>query len=186
MSKASDTTRASSSSPARRVASAARPPSLFARARRHASPCWPAAPGDWTAPVERSRRSAARLRRTPSTPPTHAALDQVADRIEDELGEIDVWVNVAFTSVFARFVDIEPEEFERVTQVTYLGFVNGTRSALRRMLPRDRGTIVQVGSTLGLPRHPPAERLLRRQARHAGVPRVAAHRAAATRAAGSG
>jgi NAD(P)-dependent dehydrogenase (short-subunit alcohol dehydrogenase family) len=77
-----------------------------------------------------------------------AALDKVADRIEEDLGEIDVWVNVAFTSVFARFVDIEPEEFERVTQVTYLGFVNGTRSALRRMLPRDRGTIVQVGSTL--------------------------------------
>jgi NAD(P)-dependent dehydrogenase (short-subunit alcohol dehydrogenase family) len=77
-----------------------------------------------------------------------AAVDSVADRIEDELGEIDVWVNVAFTSVFARFIDIEPEEFERVTQVTYLGFVNGTRSALRRMLPRDRGTIVQVGSTL--------------------------------------
>jgi NAD(P)-dependent dehydrogenase (short-subunit alcohol dehydrogenase family) len=77
-----------------------------------------------------------------------AAVDRVADRVEEELGEIDVWVNVAFTSVFARFVDIEPEEFERVTQVTYLGFVNGTRSALRRMLPRDRGTIVQVGSTL--------------------------------------
>jgi NAD(P)-dependent dehydrogenase (short-subunit alcohol dehydrogenase family) len=77
-----------------------------------------------------------------------AAVDKVADRIEEDLGEIDVWVNVAFTSVFARFVDIEPEEFERVTQVTYLGFVNGTRSALRRMLPRDRGTIVQVGSTL--------------------------------------
>jgi NAD(P)-dependent dehydrogenase (short-subunit alcohol dehydrogenase family) len=76
------------------------------------------------------------------------AVDKVADQIEEELGEIDVWVNVAFTSVFARFVDIEPEEFERVTQVTYLGFVNGTRSALRRMLPRDRGTIVQVGSTL--------------------------------------
>src|SRR4051812_39580624 len=76
------------------------------------------------------------------------ALDKVADQVEEELGEIDVWVNVAFTSVFARFEDIEPEEFERVTQVTYLGFVNGTRSALRRMLPRDRGTIVQVGSTL--------------------------------------
>jgi NAD(P)-dependent dehydrogenase (short-subunit alcohol dehydrogenase family) len=75
-------------------------------------------------------------------------LDKVAGQIEEELGEIDVWVNVAFTSVFARFVDIEPEEFERVTQVTYLGFVNGTRSALTRMLPRDRGTIVQVGSTL--------------------------------------
>jgi NAD(P)-dependent dehydrogenase (short-subunit alcohol dehydrogenase family) len=77
-----------------------------------------------------------------------AAVEKVADRIEEDMGEIDVWVNVAFTSVFARFVDIEPEEFERVTQVTYLGFVNGTRSALRRMLPRDRGTIVQVGSTL--------------------------------------
>jgi NAD(P)-dependent dehydrogenase (short-subunit alcohol dehydrogenase family) len=75
------------------------------------------------------------------------AVDKVAEQIEEDLGEIDVWVNVAFTSVFARFVDIEPEEFERVTQVTYLGFVNGTRSALRRMLPRDRGTIVQVGST---------------------------------------
>ncbi len=77
-----------------------------------------------------------------------SAVEKVADQIEDELGEIGTWVNVAFTSVFARFVDIEPEEFERVTQVTYLGFVNGTRAALRRMLPRDRGTIVQVGSTL--------------------------------------
>jgi NAD(P)-dependent dehydrogenase (short-subunit alcohol dehydrogenase family) len=75
-------------------------------------------------------------------------LDKVADQIEEELGEIDTWVNVAFTSVFARFVDLEPEEFERVTRVTYLGFVNGTRSALKRMMPRDRGTIVQVGSTL--------------------------------------
>ena len=76
------------------------------------------------------------------------ALDRAADRIEDELGPIDIWVNVAFTSVFARFVDIEPDEFKRVTEVSYLGFVNGTRSALRRMLPRDHGTIVQVGSTL--------------------------------------
>jgi NAD(P)-dependent dehydrogenase (short-subunit alcohol dehydrogenase family) len=77
-----------------------------------------------------------------------AALDEVAGLVEEQLGEIDIWVNVAFTSVFARFVDIEPDEFDRVTRVTYLGFVNGTRSALRRMLPRDRGTIVQVGSTL--------------------------------------
>ncbi|HET7072149.1 MAG TPA: SDR family oxidoreductase [Nocardioides sp.] len=76
------------------------------------------------------------------------AVDKAAAQIEEELGEIDVWVNVAFTSVFARFVDIEPDEFERVTRVTYLGFVNGTRAALRRMLPRDRGTIVQVGSAL--------------------------------------
>jgi NAD(P)-dependent dehydrogenase (short-subunit alcohol dehydrogenase family) len=76
------------------------------------------------------------------------ALDRVAGEAEEQLGEIDVWVNVAFTSVFARFVDIGADEFERVTRVSYLGFVNGTRSALKRMRPRDRGTIVQVGSTL--------------------------------------
>lgn len=78
----------------------------------------------------------------------HRALEDAADRIEAELGPIDVWVNVAFTSVFARFVDIEPEEFERVTAVSYLGYVHGTRVALKRMLPRDSGTIVQVGSAL--------------------------------------
>ncbi len=71
-----------------------------------------------------------------------------ADRVESELGPIDVWVNVAFTSVFAPFREIRPEEFRRVTEVTYLGYVYGTRVALDRMLPRDRGTIVQVGSTL--------------------------------------
>ncbi|SFC66087.1 Short-chain dehydrogenase [Nocardioides terrae] len=78
----------------------------------------------------------------------HAAVEGAAAEVEATLGEIDVWVNVAFSSVFARFVDIEPEEFERTTQVSYLGYVNGTRSALRRMLPRDRGTVVQVGSAL--------------------------------------
>jgi NAD(P)-dependent dehydrogenase (short-subunit alcohol dehydrogenase family) len=76
------------------------------------------------------------------------AVEQAADRVEQELGEIDLWVNVAFTSVFARFMDIEPDEYRRVTDVNYHGFVNGTRSALKRMLPRDRGTVVQVGSTL--------------------------------------
>ena len=76
------------------------------------------------------------------------AVEEAAARVERELGEIEVWVNVAFTSVFAKFVDIEPEEFRRVTDVNYHGFVNGTRSALKRMLPRDRGAIVQVGSTL--------------------------------------
>ena len=75
-------------------------------------------------------------------------VEAAADRVEQELGPIDVWVNVAFTSVFSRFTDIEPDEFKRVTDVNYLGFVNGTRSALKRMLPRDRGAIVQVGSTL--------------------------------------
>lgn len=78
----------------------------------------------------------------------HEALENAADRIEAELGAIDVWVNDAFTSVFARFVDIEPDEFRRVTEVSYLGFVNGTRTALKRMLPRDSGVIVQVGSAL--------------------------------------
>jgi len=76
------------------------------------------------------------------------AVDAAADEVERELGPIAIWVNVAFSSVFARFVDVEPEEFERVTDVTYHGFVNGTRAALRRMLPRDEGAIVQVGSTL--------------------------------------
>ncbi|HEY1570332.1 MAG TPA: SDR family oxidoreductase [Pseudonocardiaceae bacterium] len=77
--------------------------------------------------------------------------DQVmaaADRVEQELGPIDVWVNVAFTSVFAPFDQIRPDEFRRVTEVAYLGYVYGTMAALKRMKPRDRGTIVQVGSAL--------------------------------------
>ncbi|WP_344915434.1 SDR family oxidoreductase [Streptosporangium oxazolinicum] len=78
----------------------------------------------------------------------HDRIDAAAGRAEDELGPIDVWVNVAFASVFAPFTEITPEEFRRATEVTYLGFVNGTRAALRRMLPRDHGVIVQVGSAL--------------------------------------
>jgi NAD(P)-dependent dehydrogenase (short-subunit alcohol dehydrogenase family) len=70
------------------------------------------------------------------------------ERAETELGPIDVWVNVAFSSVFATFTDIEPAEFKRTTEVSYLGFVYGTRVALDHMLPRDRGTIVQTGSAL--------------------------------------
>lgn len=77
-----------------------------------------------------------------------SALDAAADRVENELGPIDVWVNVAFTSVFAPFTRIKPEEFERVTAVSYLGYVYGTMAALHRMGPRNRGTIVQVGSAL--------------------------------------
>jgi NAD(P)-dependent dehydrogenase (short-subunit alcohol dehydrogenase family) len=77
-----------------------------------------------------------------------SAVEHAADRVEDQLGPIDVWVNVAFSSVFARFLDIRPDEFQRVTDVTYHGFVNGTRAALGRMRPRDHGTVVQVGSTL--------------------------------------
>jgi NAD(P)-dependent dehydrogenase (short-subunit alcohol dehydrogenase family) len=79
----------------------------------------------------------------------YAQTEAAAQQIEDTLGPIDVWVNVAFTSVFAQFADITPEEFRRVTEVSYLGFVHGTMAALARMRPRDRGVIVQVGSALG-------------------------------------
>ena len=72
-----------------------------------------------------------------------------ARQIEQRLGPIGVWVNVAFTSVFAPFAEITAEEFRRVTEVSYLGFVYGTMAALSRMRPRDQGTIVQVGSALG-------------------------------------
>ena len=78
-----------------------------------------------------------------------AQVEAAAGRIEDSLGPIDVWVNVAFASVFAPFAETTPEEFRRVTEVTYLGFVHGTMAALARMRPRDHGAIVQVGSALG-------------------------------------
>jgi NAD(P)-dependent dehydrogenase (short-subunit alcohol dehydrogenase family) len=76
------------------------------------------------------------------------AVDEAAERVERELGPIDVWVNDAFVGVFAEFKDVKPEEYRRVTEVTYLGQVWGTRAALKRMLARDRGVIVSVGSAL--------------------------------------
>lgn len=75
-------------------------------------------------------------------------VDAAADRVEKELGPIDVWVNCAMVTIFAPFSDIKPEEFKRATEVTYLGFVWGTMAALKRMKTRDRGAIVQVGSAL--------------------------------------
>jgi short-subunit dehydrogenase len=75
-------------------------------------------------------------------------VEAAAARIEAELGPIDVWINVAMTAVLAEVMETTPEEFLRVTQVTYLGSVHGTQAALRRMVPRDRGVIVQVGSAL--------------------------------------
>ena len=81
-----------------------------------------------------------------------AGFDQVssaAREAEEHFGPIDVWVNVAFTSVFAPFTEITAAEFARVTEVSYLGFVHGTMAALDVMRPRGRGTIVQVGSALG-------------------------------------
>jgi NAD(P)-dependent dehydrogenase (short-subunit alcohol dehydrogenase family) len=76
------------------------------------------------------------------------AVEDAAQKVVDSFGHIDVWVNDAFAGVFAPFTEITPDEFRRVTEVTYLGCVFGTRAALRHMLPRDRGTIVQVGSAL--------------------------------------
>jgi NAD(P)-dependent dehydrogenase (short-subunit alcohol dehydrogenase family) len=76
------------------------------------------------------------------------AVQFAADRVEAELGPIEVWVNNAFASVLAPFTEIGLDEFRRVTEVTYLGYVHGTRAALDRMRPRDHGTIVQVGSAL--------------------------------------
>ncbi|HWB86710.1 MAG TPA: SDR family oxidoreductase [Bryobacteraceae bacterium] len=75
-------------------------------------------------------------------------VDSAAERIERELGPIDVWVNNAMTTIFARFADITPAEFKRATEVTYLGTVYGTMAALRRMLSRNSGHIIQVGSAL--------------------------------------
>jgi NAD(P)-dependent dehydrogenase (short-subunit alcohol dehydrogenase family) len=76
------------------------------------------------------------------------AVERAAARVEAELGPIDVWINNAMASVFSPVKEMTPDEFRRVIEVTYLGYVYGTLAALKRMLPRDRGVIVQVGSAL--------------------------------------
>src|SRR5437773_7125283 len=75
-------------------------------------------------------------------------VEEAAARVEEAFGPIDIWVNNAMVSVFSPVKEMTAEEFHRVTEVTYLGVVYGTLSALKRMLPRDRGSIVQVGSAL--------------------------------------
>ncbi|HTX29903.1 MAG TPA: SDR family oxidoreductase [Solirubrobacteraceae bacterium] len=90
-----------------------------------------------------------------------AEADQVesaASAVEDAFGPIDVWVNDAMVTIYAEFLDIEPDEYRRATDVTYHGMVWGTRAALKRMVPRDKGSIVQVGSALafrGIPLQSP-------------------------------
>ena len=76
------------------------------------------------------------------------AVASAAAAVEEKFGPIDIWINNAMTSVFAPVTQIKPEEFKRVTEVTYLGVVYGTMEALKRMLPRNRGSIIQVGSAL--------------------------------------
>jgi NADP-dependent 3-hydroxy acid dehydrogenase YdfG len=77
-----------------------------------------------------------------------SAVEKVAAAVEHEFGSIDIWVNNAMASVFSPVKEMQPEEYQRVTEVTYLGVVYGTLAALKRMLPRNSGTIVQVGSAL--------------------------------------
>src|SRR5438270_5445830 len=86
------------------------------------------------------------------------AVEGAAERAEQSLGPIDVWVNNAMCSIFAPLREVSAAEFRRATEVTYLGTVHGTMAALKRMLARDRGTIVQVGSALayrGIPLQSP-------------------------------
>ena len=76
------------------------------------------------------------------------AVDTAAGKVEEEFGPMDVWVNDAMVSVFSPVKEMEASDYKRVTDVLYLGFVHGTLAALKRMLPRDRGTIIQIGSAL--------------------------------------
>jgi len=87
-----------------------------------------------------------------------ASVEAAAASVEEAFGEIDIWINDAMVTLYAKFLDIDPDEYERATQVTYHGMVWGTRAALRRMVPRDRGTIVQVCSAMsyrGIPLQAP-------------------------------
>jgi short-subunit dehydrogenase len=88
----------------------------------------------------------------------HDQVEAAAASVEAAFGPIDVWVNDAMVTVYAEFLDVEPEEYRRATDVTYHGMVWGTRAALRRMVPRDRGSIVQVCSAMsyrGIPLQSP-------------------------------
>jgi len=88
----------------------------------------------------------------------HDQVEAAASSVEDAFGQIDVWVNVAMVTVYAEFLDIEPAEYRRSTEVSYLGMVWGTRAALQRMVPRDRGSLVQVCSAMsyrGIPLQSP-------------------------------
>jgi short-subunit dehydrogenase len=88
----------------------------------------------------------------------HDRVEAAAASVEDAFGPIDVWVNDAMVTVYAEFLDIEPDEYRRATEVSYLGMVWGTRAALKRMVPRNRGSIVQVCSAMsyrGIPLQSP-------------------------------
>ncbi len=102
--------------------------------------------------LEAAQREVQELRGTAIVIPVDVAnpeqVEAAAARVEIDLGKIDIWINNAMASVFSPIKEMTPKEFRRVTEVTYLGYVYGTLAALKRMLPRDRGVIVQVGSAL--------------------------------------
>ena len=136
---------------------------------------------------EQGLAGAAREVRDAGGPPLVVPLDvadqaqvfAAADRVEAELGAIDVWVNVAFTSVFSPFDKIHPDEYRRVTEVSYLGYVYGTMAALQNDETPGPGHHRAGRLRAGLPRHPVADRVLRRETRDPGFPRGAALRTAA-------
>jgi NAD(P)-dependent dehydrogenase (short-subunit alcohol dehydrogenase family) len=104
------------------------------------------------------------------------AVQRAAAEVEATLGAIDVWINNAMTTVLAPFRQMSDDEFRRVTEVTYLGYVNGTRAALEVMTPRDRGDYSGwIGAGLAL--DPPAVGLLRRESGDPRLHRCRAHRA---------
>jgi NAD(P)-dependent dehydrogenase (short-subunit alcohol dehydrogenase family) len=110
------------------------------------------------ATVEEARALGQEVLGVPADVAHARAVEDAATLVEERLGPIDVWINNAMATVFAEALDIGPDEFERATQVTYLGSVWGTLAALRRMEPRGTGTIVQVGSALahrGIPLQAP-------------------------------
>lgn len=93
---------------------------------------------------------------TPTDVAGHVQGEAAAAEVERTWGEIDIWIDAAFVAVFAPFLQVKPDEFKRVTEVAYLGYVYGTQVALSRMVPRDRGTVVQVGSARVRAQHPVA------------------------------
>ena len=106
-------------------------------------------PDRLNAAAEEARRHGVRALPIPTDVADAAAVEAAAAAAEEELGPIDIWVNVAMATVFAPVHKLTPEEFQRGTAVTYLGQVHGTMAALKRMRARNRGSIVNVGSALG-------------------------------------
>ncbi len=141
------------------------------------SACWRGAARAWRGAPTTSRRLGGRALVVPTDVADAGQVEAAAAAVERAFGPIDVWVNNAMVSVFSPIKQMEPEEYRRVTEVTYLGTVYGTLAALRRMLPRDRGRDRPGRLGAGLPRHPAPVGLLRRQARHPGLLRLAALRA---------